>query len=147
MPPAEPSAEATELRQRRIAALRAAATNKQQAAVGRAEKALRQLIKRGDTINFRSVADAANVSVNFLYTSPGLRATIEQLRAQQNEASRPSPEPGPNRDRSVIRTLTAKLAAERHQHRDELNELKAALGAAHGEMLNLRRQLAHRHAG
>ncbi|MDP9074357.1 MAG: hypothetical protein M3N98_09320 [Actinomycetota bacterium] len=79
-------------------------------------KLLGQLINEGAVINFRTIANAGDIPVNFHYTSPTLRARIEQLRAQQNEAGRPSPERGARTDRYVICPLTAKLAAERHRH-------------------------------
>ena len=141
MLPAEGSVAPLGQRERRIAVLRAASVHKQQDAVGRAEKALRQLIKHGDPINFRAVARAGEVSVNFLYTSHELRARIEQLRAQQNGARKPSPDPGPAASRSVIRALTAKLGVERQQHHKETAELRAALAAAQGELPVLRRSV------
>jgi len=43
---------------------------------------------------------------------------------------------------SVVRTLTLKLSRERAQHREEITDLRAALAAAHGELLALTRRLA-----
>jgi hypothetical protein len=37
--------------------------------------------------------------------------------------------------------LTAQLAKLRRQHHEEINELRTALAAAHGENLQLRRKL------
>jgi hypothetical protein len=37
--------------------------------------------------------------------------------------------------------LTAQLAELRRQHHEEINELRTALAAAHGENLQLRRKL------
>ena len=110
MPPAEGSLTAAELRQRRIVILQGAAVNKRRVAVARAEKALRHLIKMGKAINFRTVADVGDVSVNFLYTNPDLRARIEHLRALQNPPSRPLPTPTADSETSIVRTLTAKLS-------------------------------------
>jgi len=46
---------------------------------------------------------------------------------------------------SVVRTLTAQLTELKRRHRDEINALKQALEAAHGENLELRRRLgSHR---
>lgn len=81
-------------REHRTAVLRAAAVPKQAAAVTRAHPGLRQLIKSGHSINFRTVAKAGSVSANFLYTNPELRARIVQLRAQQQR--RPGPPPRVN---------------------------------------------------
>jgi Family of unknown function (DUF6262) len=125
--------------ERRAQVLRAAAQAKHVAATKRAEAALRKLIKTGAQINFRAVAAAAGVSVDFLYRHPELRARIEHLRSRQNAAPPPAaaqPEPGRN-DRGVVVALTARL----REARGEVAELKAQLAAAHGELLALRRQL------
>lgn len=42
--------------------------------------------------------------------------------------------------RPLVRTLTAKLAHERSTNRKRIAELEAALAAAHGQILHLRRQ-------
>ena len=97
--------------------LRAAATRKSEHATERAETALRALIKRGDPITFRGVATEAGCSPDFLYNSRTLRPRIEHLRHR------------------------AQLTALKKQHHDELAALNTALTAAHGELLQLRRQL------
>jgi len=125
--------------ERRAEVLRQAAQTKHAAATKRAEVALRELIKSGAQINFRAVAAAAGVSVDFLYRHPGLRARIEHLRARQKSAPAPAaatPQPGPD-DRVVLVALTARL----RETRGEVAELKAQLAAAHGELLALRRRL------
>ncbi len=122
--------------------LRAAAQRKSQATSKRAEAALRQMTKNSEQITFRGVARNAGCSIDFLYDNPELRRRIEQLRAQQQ--SKPSP-PGPTTDAiadsNVIRALTAQLAELRRRHRDEINDLRTALAATHGENLELRRRL------
>lgn len=74
---------------RRIAALRQAAQDKHQQAVQRAEAGIRKLIKEGEQINFRAVARAAGVSLDFLYAHTDLRKRIETLRGQQRAEDRP----------------------------------------------------------
>jgi len=129
--------------------LRAAAARKREHATERAEAALRALIKRGDPITFRGVAAEAGCSPDFLYNSPTLRPRIEHLRAQQ-QATPPSPRPAINgpATSNVVRALSAQLAALKKRHHDEITVSNAALAAAHGEILDLRRQLgARRGAG
>lgn len=124
--------------QDRIATLRQAAAAKSQAAVARAETGIRALTKTGQPITFRAVAAAGDVSVDFLYRHPELRARIEQLRSQQAAApSRREPrhDPGGHAAPGVVATLTARLTDLRR----ELAETKAQLAAAHGELLALRR--------
>jgi hypothetical protein len=119
--------------------LRQAAQAKRLAATKRAEATLRKLIKGDEQINFRAVATAAGVSVDFLYRHPELRARIEHLRSRQQKppaVTAATPQPGHD-DRGVIAALTARL----REARGEVAELKAQLAAAHGELLTLRRQL------
>ncbi len=127
---------------RRAAVLRDAANAKHDAAVRRAEAGLRKLIKDGADINFRAVARAGSVSLDFLYAQPQLRARVERLRDQQLSA-RPAArraEPDPD-EGNVVRTLGAQLRAERAKRQDQVHDLEAKLAAAHGEILRLSRML------
>jgi len=127
--------------ERRAGALRRAAQAKRQAAITRTDTAIRQLIKEEQDINFRSVARAAGVSLDFLYANDDLRARIEKLRAQQ--AGRPAPEPAPaaadNDD--IVHILTTRLRHERDARRTAVSDLETRLAAAHGELIRLRRLL------
>ncbi|HEY2763978.1 MAG TPA: DUF6262 family protein [Pseudonocardiaceae bacterium] len=127
--------------------LRHAAARKSAAAKTRAHQGLREMIRTGQPITFRGLAQAAGVSLDFLYRTPEIRTRVEQLRSQQ-QATPPSPPPrvAPDHPSSVIRTLTTQLTELRHRHRDEVNALKQALEAAHGHNLELRRRLGDRHA-
>lgn len=124
--------------------LHRAAAAKRAAAHQRANDGLRLLTKRGQPITFAGVATAAGVSKDFLYRSPELRGRIEQLRDQQDRSApsprRQQPAPATSDISSVVRTLTLKLSQERAQHRHEVAELRAALAAAHGELLALKRR-------
>jgi predicted component of type VI protein secretion system len=125
--------------------LRAAAARKREHATERAEIALRALIKRGAPITFRGVAAEAGCSPDFLYSSPTLRPRIEHLRAQQQATPPPRRRPvatdGPATS-NVVRALSTQLTELKKQHHDELAALNAALSAAHGELLQLRRERA-----
>jgi hypothetical protein len=119
----------------RAATLRQAAAAKRTAAVARAETGIRTLTKTAQPVTFRAVAAAGGVSVDFLYRHPDLRARIERLRGQQ-----PAPAghalSHDHAASNVVATLTAKLT----ELRRELAETKTQLAAAHGELLELRRQ-------
>jgi hypothetical protein len=127
--------------ERRAEALRQAAQAKRQAAVTRADTAIRKLIKNQQEINFRSVARAAGVSLDFLYRNDDLRKRIEKLRAQQDR--RPVPEPGAaDADGSdIVHILTGRLRQERDERRTAVSQLEEQLAAGHGELLRLRRLL------
>jgi hypothetical protein len=123
--------------------LRAAAERKHNAAIARATTALDALEHDGTPVTFRGLAKAAGVSVDFLYRSP-LRARIEQLRTERDSAP-PAPrsvEVSATATRSnVVRALTAQIVELKQRHRAENEHLRAALAAAQGENLELRRQL------
>ena len=124
--------------------LRRAAVAKSAAAQARAENGLKQMRRRGDPITFRGLAQTAGVSLDFLYTTPEIRSQVEQLRArQQATPTARAPAPGPDQPSSVIRTLTTQLTELKRRHRDEIDTLRQALEAAHGENLELRRRLGH----
>jgi hypothetical protein len=54
---------------------------------------------------------------------------------------RPRSWPPSRRQAIVVRELAAQLADEKRRRRDEVAALETALAAAHGELLELRRQL------
>jgi len=128
--------------------LREAAARKSAAAKARAEEGLREMIRRGQPVTFRGLAQTAGVSLDFLYRTAEIRRGVEQLRAQQQASPPARPERvDPDQPSSVVRTLTAQLAELKRRHRDEVHALKQALEAAHGENLELRRRLGRHAAG
>lgn len=123
----------------RAEVLRRAAAAKRAAATARAEAGLRQLIKANAEINFRAVAAAGGVSVDFLYRQVELRGRIEHLRCRQGAKAPPASgpaEPAIGPETNVVAALTAKL----RQSRNEVADLKTQLAVAHGELLTWRRQ-------
>ncbi len=128
--------------------LRRAAAAKSTAAKTRAEQGLRELVRRGDPITFRGLAQTAGVSLDFLYRTTEIRQRVERLRSQQQTTTTTRPDrTDPDQPSSVVRTLTAQLTELKRRHRDEVQALKTALEAAHGENLELRRRLGHRAPG
>lgn len=127
-------------RQRRAGTLRQAARRKSEAKTKAAETAIRALVKRGEPVTFQPVQREAGVSRAFLYGNADLRARIERLREQ----ARPKPPPpdGADSDNTIIQALTSQVTHLKKQHRDETAALRAALEQAHGENLELRRELA-----
>jgi Family of unknown function (DUF6262) len=126
--------------------LRAAADRKHHAAIARATTALDALERDDKPVTFRGLAKSAGVSVDFLYRSP-LRARIEHLRTDRNSAppaARSLDVSATATQSNVVRALTAQIAELKQRHRAETEHLRAALAAAHGENLELRRQLGRR---
>jgi hypothetical protein len=89
------------------------------------------------------------VSIDFLYRSP-LRARVEQVRADQQRRPPVRAQPDsefnePPSKSNVVRALTGQLTELKRRHRAEVARLEAALAAAQGENLELRRQLGCQH--
>lgn len=120
--------------------LRAAARRKHQDAMDRAQRAIHALVRDGEAINFRTVARLADCSPDFLYRTPTLRTQIQQLRSQARRSMAIASPAVAESSSGVVRELAAQLADEKRRHREEVAELQAALAAAHGELLQLRRQ-------
>jgi len=132
--------ESDSVRDRRASALRKAAADKHDQAIARADTGIRKLVKSGEDINFRSVSRAAGVSLDFLYSQPGLRERIETLRGQQSTKP-PAQAAATTAEGTVIRALTESLRRERSANRERVHDLEQRLAAAHGEILQLQRRL------
>jgi hypothetical protein len=133
----------TDTRDNRLAALTAAAKAKSEAKTKAAEQGIRALIKRGEPITFQAVQREAGVSHAFLYNHPDLRGRIERLRAQARPTSTP-PATSADAESTLVLALTAQINNLKQQHRQEVQALRAALEQAHGENLDLRREVARR---
>ena len=133
----------TNARDNRVAALTAAAKAKSEAKTKAAEQGIRALIKRGEPISFQAVQREARVSHAFLYSHPDLRGRIERLRAQARPKTC-SPATPPDSESTLVLALTTQINNLKQQHRQEVQALRAALEQAHGENLDLRRELARR---
>jgi Family of unknown function (DUF6262) len=130
-------------RQKRIEVLKTAAHRKSEEKTRSADAAIARLIKRGEAVTFQAVQREAGVSHAFLYNNARLRARIEHQRRQH----RPPPEPTSTNaaaDNNIIAVLTAEITRLKTQHRKEVIALRGALEQAHGENLELRRQLARK---
>lgn len=132
----------TDARTKRTQILTAAAKAKSQAKTQAAEQAIRRLIKRGDPITFQAVQREAGVSHAFLYNHPDLRGRIEHLRATARPA--PAPTAPADAESTLVLALTTQISRLKQQHRRQVQALRDALEQAHGENLNLRRELARR---
>lgn len=127
----------------RTAVLAAAAKAKSHAKTTAADNTIRQLIKRGEPITFQAVAREAGVSHAFLYNHPELRDRIEHLRARHRPEPQQPPDTGES-DNNLLIALTSQIERLKKQHRAEIHALRTALEQAHGENLDLRRELTRR---
>ena len=132
----------TDPQAKRIAVLTAAAKSKSEAKTRAAELGIRALVKRGAPVTFQAVQREAGVSHAFLYSHPHLRGRIEHLRAHARPSSAPSVPP--DSESTLVLALTGQIDQMQKRHRQEVQALRAALEQAHGESLDLRRELARR---
>jgi Family of unknown function (DUF6262) len=121
--------------------LRAAAAARTLNATERARRALVELHKRGETITFAGVAARANVSRQFLYTHPDIRAEIERLRRE------PQPPPArlPSRERASDESIRTRLRValdDNNRLREEIAQMREELALTHGRVREL--ELAER---
>jgi hypothetical protein len=128
-----------DIRARRTAVLTAAAKAKSEAKAHAADQAIRRLVKPGEPVTFQAVQREAGVSHAFLYGNPDLRERIERLRAQARP--KPAPPTDATSDNTIIQALTSQISHLKKQHRDQTQALHTALEQAHGENLQLRREL------
>ena len=132
----------TDSRDRRVAVLTEAAKAKSQNKTRDAEQAIRRLVKRGEPVTFQAVQREAGVSHAFLYNHPELRQRIEHLRNKPRTAT--SIESTAGSENTIVITLTRQLTDLKKQHHQQVQALREALERAHGEDLDLRRELARR---
>ena len=125
--------------------LRAAAQRKRQAATERAQTALDALDRRRRADHLpRPREDRGRVD-RLPIPLAAARPRRAAPRRAATHAARPrnrDPEPNePPSQSNVVRALTAQITELKQRHRAETEHLQAALAAAHGENLELRRQL------
>jgi chromosome segregation ATPase len=108
--------------------LQEAAFQKAQDTAERVEKALDKMIKQGLTINFRSVAETANVSTAYLYQKLELKERIETLRDQQKTRAKPNQTSiaSDNSKTTIINNLREEIKRLRAE-KDELNKINQSL--------------------
>jgi hypothetical protein len=112
-----------------------------------AEKAVSQAIRKArsaaDPVTVSGIAADAGVSTDFIYKHPVLRSQVEALRRSRarTQPSAGHPADADAAESTLVRRLTQQLAQIRKEHREQIAEMRAALEAAHGELLTLRRRL------
>ena len=113
---------------RKIEALQEAAAQKAKESAERVDKTLERMIKQGQVISFKSVAQAANVSTAYLYKQEDLRSRIETLRDQQKQRPKPKqPPPASDNSKSVIISTLREENKKLRVERDDLRRLNESL--------------------
>lgn len=133
---------------RSVEALARATKQRHKRAETAVEKALHHHARASQQpVSVASVARAAGVSTDFINRHPTLRTQVEDLRRARRNAAVSGALHDPDTEAAastLVRRLTQQLATERRKHREELAQLQAAIAAAHGELLSLRRKLETR---
>lgn len=113
----------------------AAAKRRHELTRAKAIQAIRELDRAGAIVTFAAVAAAAGVSRSWLYSQPGIREQIQQLR---DTASRSAAAPIPASQRASDASLQRRLQAAHGEHEKLLSERAQLLQ----ERDRLRRQVA-----
>lgn len=85
------------------------AQQKSELTLERTNKAISQLVKLGKTINFHTVAEAAGVSIAYLYKHEEIKQRIDQLRKQQSSIKELPQKQGASDDSKKTVNTTLKL--------------------------------------
>ena len=125
-------------------AIHEAAAMRSHDAAGRVRGTLRELARRGVEVNFATVAIAAGVSRQFLYSHAELRQEIEGLRDQQRSELSRLPVAERGSDASIRSRLRAALD-DNQRLREEIARLREELALAHGRARELELDRRARH--
>lgn len=120
---------------RKIEALQEAAAQKAKESAERVDKALEMMIKQGQIISFKSVAQSANVSTAYLYKQEYLRSRIETLRDQQKQ--RPKAKQPPLASDNSKSVIIATLREENKKLRAEIDGLRRISEGLTGRLYQL----------
>lgn len=142
--------------ERNAEGLRQKAQEKKQAAFERTNQAINRLVKSGKKINFHTVAEAASVSVPYLYKQDAIKERIDHLRKQQSPIKGLPPKETVSDDskKAIVITLKKRvrdLEAETRGLRDHIeviqgivlsvSDFKQQLKVLEEENFKLREQL------
>lgn len=120
---------------KKIQALQEAAAQKAKQSAERVEKALEKMIKQGQIISFKSVAQSANVSTAYLYKQEDLRNRIETLRDQQKQ--RPKTKQAPAASDNSKSVIISTLREENKKLRAEIEGLRRVNEGLAGRVYHL----------
>ena len=120
--------------ERNIEGLRSSARIKAEQTKHRAEEAITLLLKERRPINFKTVAQTAQISTAWLYANEEIKMRIIHLRSQQLPKAQVKI---PSREQASTASRDAMIAALQKRVREqaaEIQELKKQLEAAYGPL-------------
>jgi hypothetical protein len=121
---------------RNVEGLRASAQKRHKETVARAEEAIVQLHKQRQPITFPGVAEAAGVSVSWLYKIPEIKQWIQSLRQQQQAEHSIQPPQVAHRGASegAKDAIITALKQQIKELKAENRELRRQLEVVYGEL-------------
>lgn len=122
--------------------LRNAAQQKRNEALERTEKAISLMVKQGQKINFQTVAEAAGVSVAYLYKYDAIKQRIDQLRKQQSSIKvlPQKQRASDDSNKAIVTALKKKISDLQAEVRGLRNHIEVVEGRAF-EVLDLKQQV------
>lgn len=121
----------TDQRVRNVEGLRRAAQQKADMTRCRAEEAIAELVKQQRPVNFKTVAETAQISTAWLYAHEGIKMQIIHLRMQQTPSAQvkiPKPEQASNASKDAV---IAALQKRVREQAEKIKELEKQLEVAY----------------
>ncbi len=124
----------TSQKPRNIEGLRKAAQQKAEETRCRAEEAIALLLKERRPINFKTVAETAQISTAWLYANEALKTRIIHLRSQQMPKAQVKIPPRQQASNASKDAIIVALQRRVHEQAEEIKELKKQLEVAYGSL-------------
>jgi hypothetical protein len=120
--------------ERNVEGLRKNAQVKAEAARHRVEEAIRLLIKEQRVINFKAVAETAQVSTAWLYANEDIKMRIIHLRSQQVPKIQVRIPPREQASNASKDSMVAALRKRVNEQAEKIKELTERLEVANGQL-------------
>jgi uncharacterized protein DUF6262 len=121
-------------RVRNIEGLRRAAQEKAEMTRHRAEEAITLLLKQQRPVNFKTVAQTAQISTAWLYANDPIKMRILHLRSQQIPSAQVKIPPREQASNASKDAMIAALQRRVREQAEEIMELKKQLEGAYGAL-------------
>jgi Family of unknown function (DUF6262) len=124
----------TSQREHNVEGLRKAAQQKAEHTRRRAEEAIALLLRQQRPINFKTVAQTAQISTAWLYANESIKMQIIHLRSQQTPAAQVKVPPREQASSASKDAMIATLKTRVREQAEEILELRKQLEVAYGSL-------------
>lgn len=121
-------------REHNVEGLRRAAQQKAEMTRLRAEEAIALLLKQQRPVNFKTVAETAQISTAWLYAHEDIKMQVIHLRAQQTPTARVKIPPREQATNASKDAMIAALKTRVREQTEEILELRKQLEVAYGSL-------------